>query len=275
MIEATHDLLSMPYTRIFRAADENDFTSEVMEFPGCFATGDTAEEAMENLEEAMVMWVEAERETGHDIPESLVLDEYSGRMTLRIPSSLHQRAALEAQREEVSLSRLLSAAVASYVGSQPSATDQADVAPGWIVGLSEQGAPMQLSATDITKLDVDDAIARFSLRTTPLMPVGDNSVAWSSDGASITVSGITPPGYRDVIATDPVWGQQFWDREHLQSESPVGRMLSLFETAEVHWRELVRLLEGQIGAAAPTSPAKHFPETDGNSLESDPNRPTP
>ena len=36
--------------------------------PGCYSSGDTAEEAMELLDEAIAMWVEVESEDGHDIP---------------------------------------------------------------------------------------------------------------------------------------------------------------------------------------------------------------
>ena len=119
MTDIAHEVLAMPYTRVLRAADQGGFACEVLEFSGCFATGDTAEEAMVNLEEAMVMWAESEHEAGHDIPRPLVAGEYSGRMTLRIPPSLHERAALQAQIEGVSLNRLLSAAVASYIGEVP------------------------------------------------------------------------------------------------------------------------------------------------------------
>ena len=112
-------ILAAPYARVIRPAEEGGFDCEVLEFPGCYATGDDAAEATENLEEAMSLWVEAAIEQGQDIPEPISADDYSGRFTLRLPPSLHQRADLMARVEGVSLNRFFSAAVAQYVGGAP------------------------------------------------------------------------------------------------------------------------------------------------------------
>ena len=105
-----------PYARVFILDDDGRFAAEVLEFPGCFSSGDSAEEAMANLDEAIELWIEAEIEDGHEIPKPLQDTEFSGRLTLRLPPSIHERAAVLAQREGVSLNRFLSAAVAYYVG---------------------------------------------------------------------------------------------------------------------------------------------------------------
>ena len=84
--------------------------------PRVFSSGDTAEEAMELLDEAIAMWVEVEVEDGHDIPPPSRAVEYSGRLTLRLLPSIHERAALLAEHEGASLNRYLANAISYYVG---------------------------------------------------------------------------------------------------------------------------------------------------------------
>ena len=110
------EVLRAPYTRILRAAEEGGFDCSVLEFPGCFATGDDAAEAMANLEEAMTLWIELEHDQGHDIPPPLALEDYSGRLTLRLAPSLHHDAELRARIEGVSLNRWLATAIAQATG---------------------------------------------------------------------------------------------------------------------------------------------------------------
>ncbi len=114
------EALAAPYHRVIRAYDDG-FAAMVVELPGCFSSGETGAEAVTNLEEAMALWVEVELERGHDIPPPIDTESFSGRVTLRIPPSLHERAAIRARLEGVSLNRLLSAAIAAYTGEiQPS-----------------------------------------------------------------------------------------------------------------------------------------------------------
>ena len=113
--------LRAPYARVLQREEAGGFSCQVLEFPGCFSSGDSAEEAMANLEEAMALWVESEAERGHDIPEPLETREFSGRMTLRLPPSLHRRAARVAELERISLNRFLAAAIAVYVGETAAA----------------------------------------------------------------------------------------------------------------------------------------------------------
>lgn len=104
------------YSRLLVREKEGGYSAEVLEFPGCYATGETADEAMDNLDAAIAGWVESELEQGHDIPEPFGDDEVSGRLTLRLPPSLHRRALMLAAVEKISLNRFLTAAIARYVG---------------------------------------------------------------------------------------------------------------------------------------------------------------
>ena len=114
--EAVHAALAAPYTRLLTREDDGGYSASVLELPGCFTSGDTAEETMELLDEAIEMWVAVEVEDGHDIPPPSRAVEYSGRLTLRLLPSIHERAALMAERERVSLNRYLANAISYYVG---------------------------------------------------------------------------------------------------------------------------------------------------------------
>ena len=109
-------LLKAPYTRVFVRDEDGTYGTWVLEWPGCYSGGVTAEEAMANLDEAMELWATIMLEDGREIPEPWDPDEYSGRVTLRILPSLHERAASLAALEGVSLNRFLATAIAHYTG---------------------------------------------------------------------------------------------------------------------------------------------------------------
>ena len=114
--EAVQAAVKAPYSRVLTREEDGGYSASVLELPGCYSGGDTATEAMEMLDEAIELWVEAELEDGHDIPPPSRTVEYSGRLTLRLLPSIHERAALLAQHEGVSLNRYLASAISYYVG---------------------------------------------------------------------------------------------------------------------------------------------------------------
>ena len=114
--EAVREALAAPYTRLLTREEDGGYSASVLELPGCFSGGDTASEAMENLDEAMSMWIEATLADGEDIPPPSRAVEYSGRLTLRLLPSIHERAALLAQQGGVSLNRYLATPITYYVG---------------------------------------------------------------------------------------------------------------------------------------------------------------
>ncbi len=111
------DVLKKPYARIFRVEEEGGYSTEVLEFRGCFSSGDSVEEAMANLEDAMRVWVQSQIDQERTIPEPLAQREYSGRMTFRLPPATHEMAAEMAAAAGVSLNRWLSDAVAKAAGA--------------------------------------------------------------------------------------------------------------------------------------------------------------
>ena len=100
--------MSLPYTTIIEPInDESGFyyLGRIMEFDGCMADGETKEEAIQSLNEAMALWIETKLENGFALPEPMQEAKATGKFTLRLPKSLHQRLALEASREGVSLNQ--------------------------------------------------------------------------------------------------------------------------------------------------------------------------
>ena len=70
--------------------------------------GETLSEAMENIEEARELWIETVYETGKkDVPLPSTENEYSGRLLLRIPKSLHRHLSEGAEKEGVSLNQYI------------------------------------------------------------------------------------------------------------------------------------------------------------------------
>lgn len=88
-----------------------------MEFPGCVAQGDTISEAHERLERAAEDWIRAAVDSGQDIPPPAEEQRYSGRILVRLPKSLHRRAAEAAEADSTSLNQFIVAAVAERVGA--------------------------------------------------------------------------------------------------------------------------------------------------------------
>src|SRR5438128_12498600 len=81
------DYLKEPYARILIPEEDGRFSAEVLEFPGCYAQGDSAGEAFGNLEKAAIAWIEVCLAQGQEIPPPSSNQGYSGRVALRMPGA--------------------------------------------------------------------------------------------------------------------------------------------------------------------------------------------
>ena len=61
-------MTSMRYTVVIESADDGSWSVWVPDLPGCVSTGDTREEALANIAEAISGHVEALRDTGQSVP---------------------------------------------------------------------------------------------------------------------------------------------------------------------------------------------------------------
>ncbi|HEX6439192.1 MAG TPA: type II toxin-antitoxin system HicB family antitoxin [Candidatus Binatia bacterium] len=58
----------MQYTVIVHNADEGGYWVEVPSLPGCFSQGETIDEAMNNVKEAIELHIQGLRDEGQEVP---------------------------------------------------------------------------------------------------------------------------------------------------------------------------------------------------------------
>jgi predicted RNase H-like HicB family nuclease len=117
-IDVVASYLTRPYTRLVVPEDDGTFRAEMLEFPGCIATGDTAAEAMSALEDTAMSWLASALAHKQSIPEPIDSHDFSGRLVVRFPRSLHKKATLIAELDGISLNQLIIASLAEYVGER-------------------------------------------------------------------------------------------------------------------------------------------------------------
>jgi len=110
--------LQRPYARVIMPDEAGRYAAQILEFPGCFSEGGTPDEAYENLQEAAESWLESALSRRMAIPEPFATQGYSGTVSLRLPKSIHRRAAQYAHKDGVSLNQFLVAAIAARVGAE-------------------------------------------------------------------------------------------------------------------------------------------------------------
>jgi antitoxin HicB len=108
--------LRQPYARIVVPEEDGTFRGEILEFPGCIATGDTPTETFSSLDEVASAWLKGALEQNQPIPEPVENTEFSGRLVLRMPKSLHKKAAILAERDGISLNQFIVMSLAENVG---------------------------------------------------------------------------------------------------------------------------------------------------------------
>ena len=95
------------------------FEARIRELPDVTEYADTMEEAYELALDTIETTAEIFAEQGRAFPvPALVVEDYSGRITLRVPKSLHRRLALESDEEGISLNQYLVSLLAYHVGTR-------------------------------------------------------------------------------------------------------------------------------------------------------------
>lgn len=70
----------LSYTYLVEAEDDGTFLAEILEFPGCIATGETPTAALSQLKDAALSWLKAAEELGRTAPEPLPAAEIEKEM---------------------------------------------------------------------------------------------------------------------------------------------------------------------------------------------------
>lgn len=97
--------------------DDQVWVARYPDLPGCIGHGATKEKAIAKGDEMKSLWLETLLENGETPPEPQPEPAYSGKFVLRLPKTLHERAAQAAAREEVSLNQYLTSAIADRLGA--------------------------------------------------------------------------------------------------------------------------------------------------------------
>ena len=116
MDKSVENYMDLPYTIELQRDPEEGWFVRVQELPGCMSQGDTAEEAVTMIREAMELWLEVALEDGQSIPEPRPEESYSGKFVVRVPRSLHRELVERAEQEGVSLNQYINVALARCVG---------------------------------------------------------------------------------------------------------------------------------------------------------------
>lgn len=110
--------------QVFYSDEDEGFIAIATDLPGCSAFGETQEEAVAELRDAIDAWQIAAKNAGNPIPEPSKqrLDDLpSGRILLRLPRTLHAQLIERAKHEHVSLNQhlvfVLTASTSSSVRS--------------------------------------------------------------------------------------------------------------------------------------------------------------
>jgi len=158
--------LSEPYSRVLVPDPSGGYFAEVLELPGCFSEGDTPEEAIKNVEEAMEGWIAAALDAGQPIPSPAASRGYSGHVALRMPKSLHREAVRRAELDGVSLNQYLVTAIGAHVAGEGMADE--------IAARVAAGIRARVTVTQFTRAQVDVA---FNVPGLPMeavkFPVGE------------------------------------------------------------------------------------------------------
>ncbi|MCK4402327.1 MAG: type II toxin-antitoxin system HicB family antitoxin [Dehalococcoidia bacterium] len=107
--------LNLHYPVTIHPDPDGGFVAEIEELPGCMTQGETLEEVFEAIEDAKQCWIEAAFNDGHDVPLPRDMEEYSGKILIRIPRSLHRVLSRAAKQERVSLNQYITSLLAAGV----------------------------------------------------------------------------------------------------------------------------------------------------------------
>lgn len=99
--------------------DGGGYLALVPSLQGCMSDGETPQEALKNIEDAIKCWIETAKELGREVPapNDYKLDsEYSGKLTLRIPKYLHKQLSNRADTENCSINQLIQSYISMGIG---------------------------------------------------------------------------------------------------------------------------------------------------------------
>jgi len=117
-LKTLEDFLALRYPIELIEDDSGGYFAKHPDLDGCFAQGETPDEAIASLADARSLWISARLEDGMPVPEPLAT-EPSGRFLVRTLPRIHAALTRLAQRQGVSLNQLLNVVLAEHIGRAP------------------------------------------------------------------------------------------------------------------------------------------------------------
>lgn len=106
--------MSDKYTyRVMWSEEDKEYVGLCAEFPSLSWLAKSPEAALKGIRKTVNNVLKDMKKSREKIPEPLSSRRFSGKLMVRIPPEVHRKLALEAEEENISLNRLISAKLAS------------------------------------------------------------------------------------------------------------------------------------------------------------------
>lgn len=168
-MDTVDEVMKRPYSRILIPSEVGGYDAKVLEFPGCFAQGDTADEAMMELDEAMRLWLEEVIKADQPVPEPAEAAGYGGRVLFRLPKSWHKQCTALAEADGVSLNQWLLGAVGERMGAEGFSRK--------LVERTTRGRVLMLAEWETTTANEFATSNRFSREAVEQLPASSQEIA--------------------------------------------------------------------------------------------------
>jgi predicted RNase H-like HicB family nuclease len=104
--------LNLPYTYVIEWSDIDDcFLGSIMELERNMTCGDTREEVLANLKEALASYITTSFENNMEIPEPLNIRDFKGNITYRTSKEKHYLLAKQAKLSGKSINTFIDEAI--------------------------------------------------------------------------------------------------------------------------------------------------------------------
>lgn len=107
---------------VFWSDEDRGYIAIAPDLPGFSTFGETAENALREIRAAIPAWVDSISSVGNIVPKSSKYNpeqQYSGKVLVRMPRTLHAQLVERAKRENVSLNQCISFLLAEGVSTAP------------------------------------------------------------------------------------------------------------------------------------------------------------
>ena len=108
--------MNYPFSVYFTQVEDHKFwVAECKILKGCVGQGETAEDAIAELNANIDTWLETAKECGIPIPEIPIENEieYSGKFTVRVSPHIHRKTVELAKKQGISLNQYVNDAIVS------------------------------------------------------------------------------------------------------------------------------------------------------------------